>query len=499
MGHTINGFEAVEVSVKMRERAAGGYAMDPAKNLALVATTRRSSELFTSGITFLWAWMDRVANLVVDSETGTKLEAPYEGVSSILAQCPPGSSDPHVPHREPFNQGFTVYQSGERDAVLRICNWVPGSFGSTSSADAKRKRAALERILRSLEKERQYERAAALALFHLDMKRAIKSLKSDKSNKNLRLIAMAFAGFDPSKGGLWRDMCVTLQPLFEHPYLRAAFAFLSADSASFLPVLLEGGLVLTDRVAFAARFLSDEHLARYLEDTQAQLIAAGALEGVLLTGLGDSGIELFASYLDMTSDVQTAALALSAVVPRLRSPPRVLEWIETYRELLDRWQMWHVRARWDVARLEGMGNPLPAEKEQSTMASDVHARCFHCDRSLSHLMLPSSKLRQFTLSSSAVAARRRPKATSCPSCARPLPKCALCLLPLEVVATANMGNTSTVRGRKVTSLTPGSAKFDTWWSWCLSCRHGGHAGHMEAWFRDHGVCPVSDCDCRCQA
>jgi len=312
---------------------------------------------------------------------------------------------------------------------------------------------------------------------------------------------MAFAGFNNETDGLWRDLCLTLQPLFEHPYLRAAFAFLSSDEDSFLPVLLEGGLELTDRVAFAARFLSDENLALYLAETQAQLVARGSLEGVLLTGLTPAGVELFANYVDLTSDVQTAALAMSAVVPRERDDPQVNVWIETYRDLLDRWQLWHVRAKWDVARLaetERSAMARPAGRGTTAVAADVHARCFHCDRSISHLMLASSKLRQFTLSSSAPAARRRPKATSCPSCARPLPKCALCLLPLEVVATASMSNNTTVRGRKVNSLAPGSAAFDTWWSWCLTCRHGGHAGHMDAWFSDHNECPVSGCDCVCR-
>ena len=29
------------------------------------------------------------------------------------------------------------------------------------------------------------------------------------------------------------------------------------------------------------------------------------------------------------------------------------------------------------------------------------------------------------------------------------------------------------------------------------CKHGGHASHMEAWFAEHAVCPVADCNCSC--
>ncbi|KAH8556998.1 hypothetical protein BGW37DRAFT_417580 [Umbelopsis sp. PMI_123] len=42
------------------------------------------------------------------------------------------------------------------------------------------------------------------------------------------------------------------------------------------------------------------------------------------------------------------------------------------------------------------------------------------------------------------------------------------------------------------------AGFDLWFTWCQTCRHGGHAIHMLDWFRTHKHCPVSECDCMCQ-
>ncbi|KAK2536352.1 Mios [Columba guinea] len=41
------------------------------------------------------------------------------------------------------------------------------------------------------------------------------------------------------------------------------------------------------------------------------------------------------------------------------------------------------------------------------------------------------------------------------------------------------------------------AQFNNWFTWCHNCRHGGHAGHMLSWFRDHTECPVSACSCKC--
>ncbi|KAI8604338.1 hypothetical protein EDD21DRAFT_300975, partial [Dissophora ornata] len=39
--------------------------------------------------------------------------------------------------------------------------------------------------------------------------------------------------------------------------------------------------------------------------------------------------------------------------------------------------------------------------------------------------------------------------------------------------------------------------FDLWFTWCQTCRHGGHAMHMAEWFDRHTQCPVSDCNCLC--
>jgi hypothetical protein len=40
--------------------------------------------------------------------------------------------------------------------------------------------------------------------------------------------------------------------------------------------------------------------------------------------------------------------------------------------------------------------------------------------------------------------------------------------------------------------------FAEWFTWCMRCKHGGHAHHMVGWFSTHEVCPVSGCDCTCQ-
>lgn len=52
-------------------------------------------------------------------------------------------------------------------------------------------------------------------------------------------------------------------------------------------------------------------------------------------------------------------------------------------------------------------------------------------------------------------------------------------------------------GRSLEANSRNSLPFADWWTWCQSCRHGGHATHLAEWFDTHRECPVTDCTCKC--
>ena len=58
-------------------------------------------------------------------------------------------------------------------------------------------------LVKKLENQGQYERAAAVAVFNLEMRAALqsleRSLKCEKHNENLSTVAMALAGFNEEK------------------------------------------------------------------------------------------------------------------------------------------------------------------------------------------------------------------------------------------------------------------------------------------------------------
>jgi hypothetical protein len=42
-----------------------------------------------------------------------------------------------------------------------------------------------------------------------------------------------------------------------------------------------------------------------------------------------------------------------------------------------------------------------------------------------------------------------------------------------------------------------NSKFGSWFSWCATCKHGGHIKHLVDWFKDHKKCPYVHCECLC--
>eukprot|EP01041_Mallomonas_annulata_P001294 gene1294-2503_t len=106
------------------------------------------------------------------------------------------------------------------------------------------------------------------------------------------------------------------------------------------------------RVAFAATYLKDPELIRFITALSDSYQASGDLEGLVVTGLGAEGTRLLQKYVDMNGDVQTVALLQCQI--GIGDPPADSDlpnynWLMEYRQLLNRWQMFIERAELDVA------------------------------------------------------------------------------------------------------------------------------------------------------
>jgi hypothetical protein len=185
-----------------------------------------------------------------------------------------------------------------------------------------------------------------------------------------------------SKRNDLRDHCERLVNRLEDPYLRAMVTQLT--SGEWSDVLDEIALPLRERLAISLHFLDDVSLGPYLRRTADLCRTSGDIEGLLLTGLTPAGLDVLQSWLDSTGDVQTAAILASRVPSERMRDRRVERWIDTYRELLDGWNMFHERCDFDVARGEIIQRAIHAgdAKSREWAPKQFIVRCSYCNKPL---------------------------------------------------------------------------------------------------------------------
>ncbi|XP_068202400.1 GATOR2 complex protein MIOS-A [Palaemon carinicauda] len=436
----------------------------------------------------LWTWLDAARSHVSGNfklPGGTPYR--YHGVLSLMTM---GNSSSDVTHRpwvglEGLKTSYAkVFRSEERIRALELCSW---GFDNE---------AVLNSFLNQLEATGNYTRAVAIAVFNQRIRQAIQILQrgaKTKKDPGLNSTAMALSGYTEERKGLWRETCTGLRSQLSDPYLRAMFAFLTDDADSYDPVLSETEIAIQDRVAFACSYLSDSRLKEYLERLNARLTEEGNLDGILLTGLCSEGIDLLQRYVDLTGDVQTVALVTIHALQHLVSKDtRLAHWVQSYRSLLDSLRLWNERAELDVI----MNKSRYAERPPQ----HVYITCTFCMKSISaYIQAPGRPRNPYARFGTGSA--NKSKMQACPNCRKPLPRCSLCLVHMGTVS----GWCSTSKGTGIEDDSNANAddpkkklaNFMTWFTWCQTCRHGGHAQHLMEWFKEHTECPVTQCNCKC--
>ncbi|XP_065928765.1 GATOR2 complex protein MIOS-A [Magallana gigas] len=200
--------------------------------------------------------------------------------------------------------------------------------------------------------------------------------------------------------------------------------------------------------------------------------------------LTPDGVSLISRFVDMTGDIQTAALLCVFSLPNeMSKDERVLNWIESYRELLDRWRLWHHRSKFDIIWRAG---------DNFCVISQAFVSCNFCGKSIACNMPVASRARPHNSYSAGTLTSTKPKISCCPGCRKPLPRCSLCLTHLGTPSGSALytQKDKTTYSAKMTAI-------DDWFTWCQSCRHGGHASHLLEWFAEHSECPVTGCNCKC--
>jgi WD repeat-containing protein mio len=131
-----------------------------------------------------------------------------------------------------------------------------------------------------------------------------------------------------------------------------------------------------DRVALAVHFLVNKpsELMEYLNDMIEICTKEVNLQGILLTGLSNRSIDLFQAYTNKTGDIQTAVLSLiHSTFNDVLESNKVKYWIESYRELLNKWKLWSKRAEFDIFKMK-LIKLNQATSETSVSLTPKHAK-----------------------------------------------------------------------------------------------------------------------------
>ncbi|KAI1279513.1 GATOR complex protein MIOS [Halotydeus destructor] len=498
-----------DISSVMHSRALAGYGIDLMKlkeqdglpqNLKRLWTWVKRAKTFDAGFEFerddvILPRLVGVKTIIKGFTTGECQRSDHSYSQWVgLEYGTSGVSHLRVPH----------YRSEDRIRALSMCGWD----GDIHSGN-------IQNLIGSLTACGMYTRAAAIAVFNLRLKRAISVLvEGSKASVDangdpyLSTVAMALSGYS-DRSPLWKENCKNLRSQLKDSYLKAIFTFLTCDNNDYDEILKDEDLLLLDRIAFAVNFLSDHSLLIYLESETTRLVRTGDLDGLMLTGMTDEGLQLIQNYVEQSCDIQTACLLILHSLPTEDyKDPRAKSWVEGYRDLLDQWRLWHERAFFDNEWYKRLSNESPPRQ--------LFISCTFCDKNVSSYlglvgraknnleqqqqqlqMQQQFQAQQYSSGKVSVSSsNNKIRIQSCPNCRKALPRCALCLTHLGTPAlhwrSSDICHIHQEPSKK-------KSPFSDWFTWCQTCRHGGHSQHILNWFKEHTECPVSGCLCKCMS
>jgi hypothetical protein len=251
----------------------------------------------------------------------------------------------------------------------------------------------------------QLTKAAWIALVNNQTTRAIRMLKQSDSKLTdvsvMRLALMMHCV--PLQGDTLRmlssflqqgriDQAVAKELRLSDPYMRAMVNYLAGGSSWELTIN-DPDLPLLDRTVLAIRFVNDAavsatadphplvsdralpQLSTFLDNQIKKAQQDGALQGIPLTGLGSAGMHVISRYVDVTGDIQVAAILGSTC----RQPSaQVTRCIEDYRDLLDAWALYRARVMFDMSR----GNISRWYGDEIKTMKQVIVRCNFCQKNI---------------------------------------------------------------------------------------------------------------------
>lgn len=521
-----------DICCTIRRRAAKGYGTNCKKNMETLSSMNTyETQLHLNNA---WKWIDISYDLITAGKMNFgDFDFGYLGVLGIwnmnkdFMTFNRYTGFKNISEKDIMNAARGIVDRRARECSL-LAKPVIG-FQGHSSKETQRRLAMyvigwdfgvreLEEKYMNLIANGNYERAAGWAVFHGDVNRAINIL-GESNNENYRIMSTAIAAYsafkDSTTNNTWKDRCRQLASDLEDPYLRIIFAYIA--DGNWWDVLDESALPLRERLGVALRFLPDSELEVYLNRLADSMIERGDVEGIILTGITMKGINLLQSFVDRNNDIQTACLIASFASPKYFTDERVERWVDSYRSLLNSWSLFSARAKFDIARAKLSRKSSGQGQGNSFVPRQLYLQCTNCHKSITR-DTPSSGTDDHV---GGKKTRKNTSSHSCQHCGFPLPRCAICLItqgvpvpkevmhmsgPVEAASETTADSPSKLATKlddqdnqlsRERTTNNNESQFKEWFSFCLSCNHCMHAGHAEEWFSKHYVCPVPDCECKC--
>jgi hypothetical protein len=302
----------------------------------------------------------------------------------------------------------------------------------------------------------------------------------------LQLMGRGDSGGDLAKDQLDFDDAVASKT---DPYLRAISSLIATNN--WETIANQESLPLRERTYIALRNFADDELTQWFDRELKKAIETGDIEGIVLTGITDDLVDIFAKYIEKFNDVQTATLVLSICSPRYINDYRCHVWRNAYRAYLQRHKAFLQRTKFEVESTKKSKRAgVPMIKPPSRQ---IALRCVYCDAEYELSKTggggsgTNGSTQQGQGHTNPLMATSVHAGVSCPNCGRHLPRCVVCL---EVVGIPRSDKPEAATDPQIRV----TAKFPTF---CLKCDHVLHLDHARQWFARHVECPVPECRCRC--
>ncbi|MCJ1284117.1 hypothetical protein MMC26_003448 [Xylographa opegraphella] len=367
-----------------RRRCIEGYLFDCEKNAMIVKDDLQLQEM--------WNWIKvaqsraRDGNMVADD-----VDFSYLGVNAVWTEDL-APQDTRILSKTPHNGSIANAISslakalGLQDTGLPetakpehrlICLYTLGFNGKTGK---------LFSSVNNLAENGDNAQACLLSLMYSNSDLALKALQSgprrdETIHKGLAMAITAFSLIEEARlQGERRKLALSrIQDSVSttnEPYAQAITSYVTAGD--WKTVLQIPFVPLRYRLAIALRTLSDAFLSTFLAHETSQAILLGGPQALPLTGLTTPTLSLFQSYLNRTSDLQSAVLAMSFAAPRFVRDLRFDVWRAAYRKQLNTWKLFIERTYFDTQSTK-LSVTWDGTKMLQPSPAQVTLRCGHDD------------------------------------------------------------------------------------------------------------------------